>query len=133
MFVDQLAGLPNEDDLEREIAAAVDADRRPRASLRCRRGSRASPPAGSSTTAGRAAGTGDAECSIDHRGSGRELSAAKLRLIQPDAQCPLLGAQRLDRRRQARAKRRQPGGERADAASARAADSTTAGLNGLAP
>ena len=49
MFVDQLAGLPNDEELEREISVASgEPERRLRASRRCPRGSRASQGAGSS-------------------------------------------------------------------------------------
>ena len=50
MFVDQLAGLPNDEDLEREIAAASgEPEPAPRSSRRCPRGSRANRVAGSNT------------------------------------------------------------------------------------
>ena len=48
MFVDQLAGLPNADELEREIrGASGEPEPEPRASPRCPRGSRASRAGGS--------------------------------------------------------------------------------------
>ena len=91
LFVDQLAGLPNDEELEREIAAASgEPEPAPRTSRRCRRASRASRAGGNKPLEWQEKQTTEVthsqQESVQERGrlSGGGLGMGKARLLRGD-------------------------------------------------